>query len=140
MLASLFGCSPPSPRNHQAFYFVDHLDTAEAIFDLIQFRSVRKDGLLYSPVTMSDETQLSLTPPLPSKLTFTVLVPRDPELRFSIGATRIGEASLPAPVVFRLHIDAGDTPELCFSETIARSRAQVWNYRKVDLSRWSTFR
>ena len=137
IVASFLGCSSPAPGNHQPFYFVQHMDGAEAVFDAIQFRSVRKDGLLYSPITMSDETQLSMTPPLPSKLTFTVHVPRDPELRFSIGATRIGEASLPAPVVFRLHIDAGDTPELCFSETIARSRAQVWNYRRVDLSRWS---
>ena len=61
-------CSRSAQETSASFAFVNRVDQAEAVFDPIRFRSVRKDGLLSSPVTLAGETQSSLTPPLPSPL------------------------------------------------------------------------
>ena len=101
-----YACSetPAAP-----FSFVDHLEDADTVFDPIQFRSVRKDGLLSSPITLAGETRSSLTPPLPSRLTYQVEIPPDPTMYFSIGATPPGDGPLGAAVDFLLYIDAQDS-------------------------------
>jgi len=92
-LASLpfLGCAEPSSSAPPPFFFLDHLADAEGIYNQVQFRSVRKNGALSSSVTMAGETQLSLTPPLPSRFTYEVQIPPNPVLRFSIGAMPLGE-------------------------------------------------
>ena len=130
-------CSPPPEPATSAFSFVDRLDDAETDFDPIQFRSVRKDGLLSSPVTLAGETRTSLTPPLPSRLTYQVEVPPDPILSFSIGATPLGDGPLAAAVDFLLYVDPQNNDEPLFSRTLQRHQSNQWMARAIDLSRWS---
>ncbi|MFQ5793162.1 MAG: hypothetical protein ACE5JI_22045, partial [Acidobacteriota bacterium] len=133
----IMGCARSRHENGLPVFFVEHLDQAEADFDPVKFRSVRKDGLLSSQVTMGGETLLSLTPPLPSRLTYRIEIPSRPALRFSIGAKRLGDRPLPAPVDFRLYIGSGAGEELGFSHTIPRSQPDHWVDQEVDLSRWA---
>jgi arylsulfatase A-like enzyme len=116
---------------------VDRLDDAETDFDPVQFRSVRKDGLLSSPVTLAGETRTSLTPPLPSRLTYQVDVPPDPILSFSIGATPLGDGPLAAAVDFLVYVDPPGNEDPIFSGTLQRHQSNQWMARSVDLSPWS---
>ena len=116
---------------------MDRLDDAETDFDPVQFRSVRKDGLLSSPVTLAGETRTSLTPPLPSRLTYQVDVPPDPVLSFSFGATPLGDGPLAAAVDFLVHVDPPINEDPLFSGTLQRYQSNQWMARAVDLSPWS---
>jgi arylsulfatase A-like enzyme len=116
---------------------VDRLDGAETDFDPVQFRSVRKDGLLSSPVTLAGETRRSLTPPLPSRLTYRVDVPSDPILSFAIGATPLGDGPLAAAVDFLVHVDPPGNEDPIFSATLQRHQSNQWMANAVDLSPWS---
>ncbi len=130
-------CSQPSAEKTTGYSFVDYVDQAEAAFDLVQFRSARKDGRLSSPVTLGGETQSSLTPPLPSRLTYEVEIPSDPALHFSIGASPLGEGPLAAKVDFLLHVDSGSGEELIFSETVERHQPNEWRDATANLHPWS---
>ena len=134
---SVWRCDGPSSSASLPFFFVDHLADAEGIYNRAKFRSVRKDGALSSSVTMAGETQLSLTPPLPSRMTYEVRIPSNAVLRFSIGATPLGDEALSDPVDFRLHVGSDIGEEIHFSETVRRSGANRWFHREVDLTRWS---
>ena len=91
----------------------------------MRFRSVRKVTALSSSVTMAGETQLSLTPPLPSQLTYEVQIPPNPVLRFSIGAMPLGDDALNVPVDFLLHVNSEAGEEICFSETAPGMRYRL---------------
>ena len=134
---SIFSCDASRPPANVPFFLARHVDTAEQDFDRNLFLSFRKDGLLAAPVTMNNETRLSLSPPLPSKLTFPVEVPLEPLLQFSIGVSSLGEDSLPRPVDFAIHVDTGDEQEVCFQETVRRAQSNIWFDRTVDLTPWS---
>ena len=134
LLSSLFsGCAPSSPSTSAPVFFAKQVDEAEKDYDHKLFISYRKDGLLSAPVTLGKETQLSLTPPLPSRLTFTVPVPAEPLLKFSIGVSTLGEETFSNPVHFAIYVDE----EIRFEETARRSQPNVWLQRTVDLSEWS---
>ena len=130
-------CSQSSAQKTTGYSFVDYVDQAEAAFDLVQFRSARKDGRLSSPVTLGGETQSSLTPPLPSRLIYEVEIPSDPALHFSIGASPLGEGPLAAKVDFLLHVDSGSGEELIFSETVERHQPNEWRDATANLQPWS---
>ena len=133
------GTSPSSSSTGAPFFFAREIDTAEQDFDRNLFLSYRKDGLLAAPVTMDDETRLSLSPPLPSKLTFSVDVPREPIFQFAIGVSGLGEEILTRPVDFTIHVQSGpDEPnELVFEKTIRRGQSNTWFDQSVDLTPWA---
>ena len=134
LLSCVFsGCAPPPPSPPGPVFFARQVDQAEKDYDHKLFISYRKDGLLSAPVTLGKETQLSLTPPLPSRLTFTVPVPAEPLLKFSIGVSTLGEETFSNPVHFAIYVDE----EIRFEETARRSQPNVWLQRTVDLSEWS---
>ena len=112
--------------------FARQADEAEKDYDETLFRSYRKDGLLSAPVTLGKETRRSLTPPVPSRLTFTVPIPVEPLLSFSIGVSTLGEQTLLRPVRFTIYVDE----DIAFKETV-RDQPNVWLPRTVDLSEWS---
>ena len=112
--------------------FAQQVDEAEKDYDETLFRSYRKDGLLSAPVTLRSETRRSLTPPVPSRLTFTVPIPAEPLLSFSIGVSTLGERTLIRPVRFTIYVDE----DIAFEETV-RDQPNVWLSRTVDLSEWS---
>ena len=130
-------CSEPTAATKTPFVFVEHLGQADAVFDPIQFRSVRKDALLALPITLGSETQSSLTPPLPSRLTYEVEIPPHPVMHFSIGATPLGDGPLDAQVDFLLYVDPGNGEVLSFSDTVERHQPNQWFDRSADLSQWS---
>ncbi|MEE9263731.1 MAG: sulfatase, partial [Vicinamibacteria bacterium] len=97
----------------------------------------RKDGRLSASMTLHGETRESLTPPLPSRLTFTIPLPPDPVLRFAMGVSTFGEWSIPVPVHFRLVVDGGNGPETVFHERVRLRQGNRWKPREVDLSAWA---
>jgi arylsulfatase len=137
ILLNALGCRQPPERPTEAFVFVDHVEEADHDYDEIQFRSVRKDELLSSQVTMESKTKRSFTPPVPSRFTFTVNVPTDPVLRFSIGATSFGKEALPVPIEFSIYLDSGEGDTLHFSETVFRRHPDRWFDHEIDLTPWS---
>jgi len=139
-LGVLGACAEPTTPQEGTFSFVDHLDEAESVFDPTLFRSVRKDGLLSSAVTLADETRTSLTPPLPSRLTYDVTVPPNPTLHFSIGASALGQGPLAAAVDFVMYVDdpqGADARGPLFFQTLQRHQSNQWVAQSVDLSDWS---
>jgi arylsulfatase A-like enzyme len=133
------GCAaPPAPPSARApFFFAKQIDAAEQDFDRNLFLSYRKDGLLAAPVTMDDETRLSLSPPVPSRLTFAVNVPHQPVFRFAIGVSGLGEEVLSRPVAFTVHVESDGHEEVVFEETVRRGQSNTWFDRSADLTPWS---
>ena len=110
---------------------------AETSFDETFFRSVRKDGRLVNAVTMEGRTELSLTPPLPSRLRYRLRVPDAPILRFATGAATLGDETLAAPLELRMILEAdGNTTEV-FTDLFRRRAANRWRDHEVDLSPWA---
>ncbi|MGH9463675.1 MAG: sulfatase-like hydrolase/transferase, partial [Vicinamibacteria bacterium] len=133
------GCvTPPTPSSGRApFFFAKQVDAAEQQFDRNLFLSYRKDGLLAAPVTMDGETRLSLSPPVPSRLTFAVGVPQQPVLRFAIGVSGLGEEVLSRPVAFTIRVESEGREEVVFEETVRRGQSNAWFDRAADLTPWS---
>ncbi|MEE9263732.1 MAG: sulfatase, partial [Vicinamibacteria bacterium] len=129
-------CDRAGSEESGPFYFTDHVEEVEKEFDEAQFVSFRKDGLFAGPITLSDETRLSLTPPLPSRLTFVVRVPAKGLLQFGMGVLGLNQPPLPAGVRFRIHVDAGSGPETVFKGSIPRHQPNRWVDKEVDLGRW----
>ena len=136
LLVFSFGCLPSSDNN-AAFFFTDHVGRAEADYDRDRFLSVRKDGLLSAPITLQAETRISLTPPLPSRLSFTVQLPQQPILRYAIAVKTLGDPDDWAAVEFRLSVTGGAEMRTVFVEGVDRSRPNRWMDRQVDLAPWS---
>jgi arylsulfatase A-like enzyme len=134
------GCvTSPAPIAERApFFFAKQVDAAEQEFDRNLFLSYRKDGLLAASVTMDGETRLSLSPPVPSRLTFAVGVPQQPEFRFAIGVSGLGEDVLPRPVAFTVRVESEDREGIVvFEETVRRGQSNTWFDRSADLTPWS---
>jgi arylsulfatase A-like enzyme len=132
--AALSACQPEKRPPPASFFFAHHIDDAAAEFDDAQFRSFRKDGTLVTTVTLGDlqeisESRLALIPPLPSRLSYRVVVPEGGRLDFEVGVQVLGEENLPAPVVFAIDVDG----ESVFEETIRRRFGNQWLRRHVDL-------
>ena len=132
MLCFVPCCASPPENPSLPMLFARQVDEAEKDYDETLFRSYRKDGLLSAPVTLGKETRRSLTPPVPSRLTFTVPIPVEPLLSFSIGVSTLGEQTLVRPVRFTIYVDE----DIAFEETL-REQPNVWLPRTVDLSEWS---
>ena len=125
-------CASPPENPSLPVLFARQVDEAEKDYDETLFLSYRKDGLLSTPVTLGKETRHSLTPPVPSRLTFTIPIPAGPLLSFSIGISTLGEQTLVQPVRFTIYVDE----DIAFEETV-RNQPNIWLPRTVDLSEWS---
>ena len=132
MLCFVPSCASPPENPSLPVLFARQVDEAEKDYDETLFLSYRKDGLLSAPVTLGKETRRSLTPPVPSRLTFTVPTPAEPLLNFAIGISTLGEQTLVQPVRFIIYVD----DDIAFEETV-RDQPNVWLSRTVDLSEWS---
>ena len=126
-----FRAAPPENPSLPVL-FARQVDEAEKDYDETLFLSYRKGGLLSAPVTLGKETRRSLTPPVPSRLTFTLPIPAEPLLSFSIGVSTLGEQTLVQPVRFTIYVDE----DIAFEETLY-DQPNVWLPRTVDLSEWS---
>ncbi len=98
MLCFVPCCASPPKNPSLPVLFARQVDEAEKDYDETLFLSYRKDGLLSAPVTLGKETRRSLTPPVPSRLTFTLPIPAEPLLSFSIGVSTLGEQTLVQPL------------------------------------------
>ncbi len=128
-------CEPrtPIPKSTLA----REIERARVDYDPIVFRSIRKDGQLSSQVTMEGRTLLSITPPVPSSISFEVGVPRDPVFRFSTGAPSLGDEKLRSSVLFEVHVEKEGEPVLVFSDLLRRRAPNQWRDHEVDLTPWA---
>ncbi len=131
------GCNRQGPAPAAPFYFADHLDGAVQDFDKDLFLSFRKDGRLSGPISLGDETKLSLIPALPSRLTYSLTVPPKPILQFSIGVSTLGEDLLPAPIDFLVQVETDGSETTCFEGKVLRRFPNQWFAHEVDLSPWA---
>jgi arylsulfatase A-like enzyme len=114
------------------------VEKASAEFDRAQFRSFRKDGRLTAQVSMDGvETRLALVPPVPSRIRYEVSIPREPHLDLTYGVKTFGAEALPAPIDFRVHVDAGSGEELVFRGTVRRRFGNQWFEPEIDLRPWA---
>ena len=132
VLCFVSSCASPPENPSLPVLFARQVNKAEKDYDETLFLSYRKDGLLSAPVTLGKETRRSLTPPVPSRLTFTIPIPAEPLLSFSIGISTLGEQTLVQPVRFTIYVDE----DIAFEETV-RNQPNIWLPRTVDLSKWS---
>lgn len=136
LAASALACrGGEAPTFPEAFFFADHVDEAVADYDELQFRSQRKDGRLAARVEFPqdddvNESRYSLTPPIPSRLTFDAEIGEGAVLEFEIGVDTLGTGALPAPVVFAIEIDG----EVVFEEVVRRRFGDEWSRRRLELS------
>ncbi len=133
----LAGCrSRPAPP--PSFSFARDVAKAQAEFDRIEFRSFRKDGSLTAQVSMDGvETRFALVPPVPSRLVYPLTIPEEPRVDVAVGVASFDDAPLPAPVEFRILVDAGRGEEVAFQETVRRRFANRWFEPAIDLSPWA---
>lgn len=129
-------CEPRTPEK-DALALAREIENARVDYDPVVFRSIRKDGQLSSQVTMEGRTLLSLTPPVPSSISFDVLVPRDPGFRFSTGAPSLGDEKLRSSVLFEVHVENEGEPVLVFSDLLRRRAPNQWRDHEVDLTPWA---
>jgi arylsulfatase A-like enzyme len=122
---------------YDPYFFAPRVEEAEKSFDRNQFLSFRKDALLAASTTIGNDTRFSLTPPLPSRLTFEVDVPEEPSFTFSVGVSSLGGKGLPAPVAFRLFVQTDSGEQLCFEHVVGRGKPNRWSHHQVDLSSWA---
>jgi arylsulfatase A-like enzyme len=134
----LFEACRSQPAPEPSFSFAREVGDAQAEFDLARFRSFRKDGSLTARVSMDGvETRYALVPPVPSRLAYALSIPRQPRLDLAFGASSFDGASLPAPIEFRILVDAGRGEEVVFQETIRRRFANRWSEPAIDLTPWA---
>ena len=129
-------CEPRTPEK-DALALAREIENARVDYDPVVFRSIRKDGQLSSQVTMEGRTLLSLTPPVPSSISFEVGVPRDPGFRFSTGAPSLGDEKLRSSVLFEVHVENEGEPVLVFSDLLRRRAPNQWRDHEVDLTPWA---
>jgi len=129
-------CEPRTPEK-AALALAREIEKARVDYDPVVFRSIRKDGQISSQVTMEGRTLLSLTPPVPSSISFEVGVLRDPVFRFSTGAPSLGDEKLRSSVLFEVHVENEGEPVLVFSDLLRRRAPNQWRDHEVDLTPWA---
>ena len=98
----------------------------------------RAEGYLAAYVSLGyEETRPSLTPPVPSRLTFAVEVPAQATLRFAIAASGLSAEGDLSKVRFRLSLKSPRGMTKLFQETLSYRQRDRWWDRRIDLSRWS---
>jgi arylsulfatase A-like enzyme len=133
-----FACEPRTPvAGKTAFALAREIGKARLDYDPVAFRSIRKDGQIASQVTMQRRTLLSITPPVPSLISFDVSVPRDPVLRFATGAPSLGEAMLRSSVRLEVEVESEGKSAVVFSDLLRRRAANEWRDHEVDLTPWA---
>jgi arylsulfatase A-like enzyme len=126
------------PADKGAYFFVDHLDQAEASYDRNQFDSVHKYHRFADSITLSEDTRRALVPPLPSRFRFEIELRDSPKLRFAVGASTLERnKALPFPVKFEIVLDRGAGEEVIYSHAVRRARGGEWHDEELDLSRWA---
>ena len=86
---------------------------------------------------MEGRTELSLTPPVPSRLRYRARVPEAPVLRFSTGVDTLGDELLAASIELDLKVEADGGEHLVFSELFRRRGGNRWRSHEVDLGPWA---
>ena len=127
---------PDAPGDNAPIYLVDRLELATAFDDRGRRLDVRRDGGLSSPVTLDFETRLSLTPPLPSRIEFDLLIPAEPVLTLAIATSPVGTEPVWAPVEFRVLVDADGDSASVIEESLTHAQANRWLDRTIDLASW----
>ena len=131
LVGAIVSCRGASEPTH--YFFAEHFDRGE--FTLEGGASTPRPARL-DDFTLRSETRRALATPLPSAVSFELLVPQNSMLRFAIAASPMGHPTLLVPVDFAVLIDSGDAQEQIFTGTIRRSQPDQWFPQQVDLSRW----
>ena len=131
LVGAIVSCRGASEPTH--YFFAEHFDRGEFTLEggASTPRPARSDVF-----TLRSETRRALATPLPSAVSFELLVPQNSMLRFAIAASPMGHPTLLVPVDFAVLIDSGDAQEQIFTGTIRRSQPDQWFPQQVDLSRW----
>lgn len=135
----LAGCRRPEPLIFPSggFSLVRELPGARLAYDETRFRSARKDGRLVDVITLEGRSELSVTPPVPSEISYRIHIPREPALRFATGVSTVGGDALPAVVELEMSVDSDGRNTLVFSDAVRRMAANRWQDHDVDLRPWA---
>ena len=115
----------PSPQS-AAIFLAERLDDADKDAEaasLSEFRSV--------PWTLDNETRLSVVAPLASRVSYSVLLPDDPVVKFAIALFPLGNSESTAwetlrTVEFQVGVESGRARETVFTAPVRRHEAGKW--------------
>ena len=116
-------------------FLVDRLPDASSEIDETGFRSLVRDGRRTDHVKLGDETRSAFLGPSPSRIEFSLALPREPGLRFGLGIASFEPGAGGPPVRFRVRVDDGGEGAVAFEETLRRR--DEWVDRSVSLGEWS---
>ena len=92
-------------------------------------------------MTMDGRTELALTPPVPSRLSYRVRIPDEPNFRFGYALDTLGSRALNAPAEIAVLVDDGVSEQAVLHHTFPiREPVPVvnrWYDADIDLSPWA---
>ncbi len=114
---------------------VDTLDQAETRIEDARYPSFVDSPRLSGPIDIDGNTYPSLTPPFPSRLSFTLETPPNAFLEFSTALVmprRVTRAS----VDYAVEVEAEGDRTVAYTESYSLVHSNQWHDHEVDLTRW----
>lgn len=136
-LLLLSACGRDPSSESPAIFLAERLDQADrsaASASLSEFRSVSW--------TLAEETRLSVVSPLASRISFSLLLPDEPVLKFAIALAPLTNvdstdwATLRS-ADFRVDVESGGARETLFTAPVRRHEAGTWIDHTLDLARFA---
>ncbi len=129
-LTTLAGCGS------QAQLLVESLDGAESQLEGSKYPYFVTEPQLSGPIDISGDRRQAITPPFPSRLSFTLEIPQAAFLQFST-ALIMERQVWRGRAEYLVEIEAGGEQTVVYSETFGSNLANRWHDREIDLTRWS---
>ncbi len=131
------GCSGPTDKPYPPLFFVERVPSGTLhSVKRADLPSLHEQGVPSASVTLYDDTRRTLTPRLPSRLTFAAELPPRPVLQFAISVATLGKPKLWSPIQFRVALKSAKGEKTFFRETVHLPQRNQWLDRTVDLATW----
>lgn len=118
------------------YSLVDALDQAETQIEHSRYPSFVDSRRLSGPIDIDGNTRPSITPPFPSRLSFTLETPPDAFLEFS-NALIMTRRVTRARVDYVVEVEAEGVQTVAYTETLRLFQSNRWHNHEVDLTPWS---
>lgn len=129
-LTTLAGCGSQSQP------LVESIEGAESQLEGSKYPYFVAEPQLSGPIDISGDRRQALTPPFPSRLSFTLEIPQAAFLQFST-ALIMERQIWRGRVEYLVEVEAGGERAVVYSETFGSNLANRWHDREIDLTRWS---
>ena len=118
------------------YRLVEHFEEANATTEGGVFASFAGAPSLSSPIALGGDRRDALTPPIPSRLDFDVVLPPHPSLQFAIGIQSEREVGR-AKVEVAVSVAHENVSRVVYREVFRAFQLNRWYPRRVNLTEWS---